>query len=105
MRKHVLIVDSGGAAFPLFRAALAGVSELEIHGAEDGHQAAELVTALGEHDVLLLDISLPFADLVEFLACYAPTESSDDLPVAVVCNERNAVALEHDLAAGFRAVA
>jgi CheY-like chemotaxis protein len=105
MRKRVLIVDRGGAAFPLFRAALARVNELEIYGADDGHQAAELVTGLGERDVLLLDITLPFADLVEFLACYAPQEPAHEVPMAVVCSEHNAVVFERELAAGFRAVA
>lgn len=105
MSKRVLIVDSGGAACPLFRAALTGVEELEVYGADDGGQAAELVAELGGRDVVLLDIALPFLELVEFLARHTPPEAARADAITVVCSGRNAALLERGLATGVRAVA
>jgi CheY-like chemotaxis protein len=105
MRKRVLIVDSGGAACPLFRAALTGVEEMEVYGADNGRQAAELVAELGGGAVVLLDIELPFLDLVEFLSLYPPPGQAREDAITVVCSDRNAVLLERGLAAGVRAVA
>lgn len=105
MSKRVMIVDGGGAAYPLFRAALAPTEDLELYVADNGDQAAELLNDLGETSIMLVDIELPFLALVEYLAEDLPDAPGRRAPVTVVCSQRNAIALERGLAAGIRAVA
>jgi CheY-like chemotaxis protein len=105
MTKRVMIVDSGGAAYPLFRAALAPVEDMELYVADNGHQAAELLAGLGETSIMLVDIELPFLALLEFLACDLPPDPVPPPRMTVVCSQRNAAALERGLGAGMRAVA
>jgi CheY-like chemotaxis protein len=105
MSKRVMIVDGGGAAYPLFRAALAPAQDLELYVADNGNQAAELLHDLGETSIMLIDIELPFLALVEYLTGELPDVLGPRAPVTVVCSQRNAIALERGLAAGTRAVA
>jgi DNA-binding SARP family transcriptional activator/CheY-like chemotaxis protein len=80
---RVLVVDDSGVNRRVLVAALAGLGH-EVHAAEDGRRALELLQRDGGFDVVLLDLLMPVLDGYTTLAAIKADPALDHLPVIMV---------------------
>ena len=102
MNRKVLVIDDSSMVRAVFRAAFAGVEDLQLQQACNGEEGFALIKQFGEPDIIFLDVNMPIMDGLEFLDLAGKTGLQKRVPVVIISTEGRDEDVRRGIEAGAR---
>jgi CheY-like chemotaxis protein len=100
--RRVLVVDDSDLMHSLIKYALSRM-DFEVSFAKNGKEALDLMTTMGEPNLILLDINMPVMDGLDLLRRLTTLGLTQRVPVIIVSTEGREADVLRGLEAGARA--
>ena len=101
--RRILVVDDSDLMHSLMKYALSRLKDFEVSFAKNGKEALDVMTALGEPSLILLDINMPVMDGLDLLHRLGSLGLTERVPVIIVSTEGREADVLRGLEAGARA--